>query len=112
MMKKPSTVDSYLSDFSGTARERMDELRAIIRRELPDAEEVISYSMPSFKMKKVLVYYAAWKDHIGFYPTAGPMQAFEEELKSYYTTKGSVHFPYDKPIPAALVRKIVKHRVA
>ena len=86
-------------------------MRALIRAAAPKAEEVISYNMPAFRMKKILVWYAAWKEHIGFYPHSEPMKVFAPELAKFKTSKGAIQFPIDKPIPKALVRKIVKFRI-
>ena len=108
---KPSTVEEYLSGITGQARERLEELRAVILAAAPDAEEVISYGMPAVRLRRVLVYYAAAKEHIGFYPTASPIVAFKDELARYETSKGAIRFPLDKPIPKALVKKIVAFRV-
>ncbi|MEN9599316.1 MAG: hypothetical protein RL596_1635 [Bacteroidota bacterium] len=110
--KKYKTVASYIADFDGQARARIDELRKIIQSVIPDAEEVISYNMPSYKLAKVVCYFAGYKNHIGFYPTPKPIIAFAKELTKYKTSKGAIQFPLDKPIPKLLVKKIVKFRLS
>lgn len=112
-MKKYTTVAEYLLDIPEQTIERIDELQAAIKAAVPAAEEVISYNMPAYKLHgKVLVYFAAYAKHVGFYPTASPMVVFADELSKYKTSKGAIQFPLDKKIPAALVKKIVKHRIA
>jgi len=108
---KYKTVEEYLAAAPKNLTLVLEELRRAIKEEAPQAEEVISYNMPAFKMKKVLVYYAAQKNHIGFYPTASPIIAFEKELKPYKTSKGAIQFPIGEPIPINLVKRIVQYRV-
>lgn len=110
-MRKFSTVDEYVSALRGEARERLESLRKAIKQAAPQAEEVIHYNMPAFRSNGMLVWYAAFKDHIGFYPRASAMTAFKGELASYKTSKGAIQFPIEKCIPAGLVRKIVKFRL-
>lgn len=111
-MKKYTTVAEYMQDIPAQTIERIDELQAAIKAAVPKAEEVISYNMPAYKLNgKVLVYFAAYAKHVGFYPTASPMEVFAEELSKYKTSKGAVQFPLDKKMPAALVKKIVKYRI-
>jgi uncharacterized protein YdhG (YjbR/CyaY superfamily) len=105
-----STVDEYISLFPPEIRSGLELLRSTIRKAAPEAREVISYNMPAYKMKSVLVYFAATKDHYGFYPTSSPITAFKEELKPYDTSKGTIRFPFNKRIPVKLVREIVKFR--
>lgn len=109
--KKFMTVEEYISSNPKPVRTLLEELRSIIKIAAPKAEEVISYNMPAFKQNRILVYYAAFKNHIGFYPTASPIQVFKDELLNYKTSKGAIQFPMDKPIPASLVKKIVKFRI-
>ena len=112
-MKKYTTVAAYLQDIPEQTTERIDELQAAIKAAAPKAEEVISYNMPAYKQNgKALVYFAAYAKHVGFYPTASPMVVFADELSKYKTSKGAIQFPLDKKIPAALVKKIVKYRIA
>jgi len=87
-------------------------MRAIIRKAAPDAEETISYSMPAFRQKNILVYFAAFKNHIGLYPTASGVENFKHELNDYNWSKGAIQFPYDKPLPFDLISRIVKFRVS
>lgn len=89
----------------------LGEMREIIRKAAPKAVETISYNMPAFKQGKILVYYAANKSHIGFYPTPQPIKVFADELKKYKTSKGAIQFPIDEKLPAVLIRKIVRFRV-
>ena len=107
------TIDEYIANFPKNVRDVLEELRLVIRESAPSAEETISYAMPAFKLNgKSLVFFAAWKNHIGFYP-AGPsaIKAFKKELSPYKQAKGTIQFPLDKPIPFDLVKKIVKFRV-
>ncbi len=108
---KFKTVDEYLSAFPATTKGILKELRKTIKQAAPQAEELISYNMPAFKLQGMLVYYAAHKEHIGFYPTPSGIEAFKKELSEYEMAKGSVKFPIDKPIPFDLISKIVKFRV-
>ena len=112
-MKRPSfkTVDEYISSFPPGIQAVLENLRSNIKKTVPAAEEVISYQMPAFKWNGVLVWYAAYKEHIGLYPTASPMRVFREELSKFETSKGAIRFPLGKPIPITLVRKIIKFRV-
>jgi uncharacterized protein YdhG (YjbR/CyaY superfamily) len=107
------TVDQYLAAVPEPARSTLDKIRATIRSVVPkETEEVISYGMPAFKYKKVLVWYAAFADHCSFFPTAAGIEQFKEELKGYKLSKGTIQFPVDRPLPAALVKKMVKARLA
>lgn len=111
---KAADVDSYLAACSEPHRSTLEKLRATIRSAVPkDATEVISYGMPSFRYKGGLVGYAAFKQHCSFFPMSGRVvEEFADELKPYKTSKGTIQFPVDKPLPAALVRKMVKARIA
>jgi uncharacterized protein YdhG (YjbR/CyaY superfamily) len=111
-MKKFKRVDEYIAALDEAPKERLQELRKIIREAAPRAEETISYNMPAFKSNgALLVWYAAFKKHIGFYPRASGIAAFKSELVGYKTSKGAIQFPIGRPIPARLVRKIVKFRI-
>jgi len=110
-MKKFQTVDEYLSASPKEARDILAGLRKTIRQAAPQAEEVISYNMPAFKWNGMLVWYAAHKDHIGFYPRASAISAFKRELAGYKTSKGAIQFPIEKAIPTNLVKEIVKFRL-
>jgi uncharacterized protein YdhG (YjbR/CyaY superfamily) len=107
-----TSIDEYIALFPEETKKKMQELRAAIIAAAPGAEEKISYKMPAFAQKGILVYFAAWKYHIGFYPTSSGTQAFKQELSAYKSSKGSVKFPMDKPLPLDLISKIVKFRVA
>jgi uncharacterized protein YdhG (YjbR/CyaY superfamily) len=105
------SVDEYIATFPEEIQKILEELRATIKASAPDAEEKISYQMPTFALKGNLVHFAAWKNHIGFYPTSSGTQAFKHELSIYEGAKGSVKFPIDKPLPLKLISQIVKFRV-
>lgn len=109
--KKYSTIDEYHAEFPKAVQGSLKELRSAISQAAPESEEVISYNMPAFRQNGILVYYAAYKEHIGFYPTASPIRAFKEDLKKFKTSKGAIQFPIGQKIPASLVKKIVKFRV-
>ena len=110
-MKKPTTPDEYISSFREDVQDRLMEIRSIIKNAAPDATEVISYSMPAFKLGGMLVWYGAHTTHIGFYPRASGIEVFQKELTGYKTSKGAVQFPFDRPLPRALITKMVKYRV-
>lgn len=104
-------MDEYISLFPENVQAILDKLREVIRESAPEAEEAISYGMPTFKLNGNLVHFAAYKNHIGFYPTPSGIIAFKEELSSYKQAKGSVQFPIDQPIPFDIVKQIVEFRV-
>ena len=108
--KRFTSIDEYIAEFPKPVQEILEKIRSIIHQAAPDAKETISYGMPAFKLKKILVYFAAFKKHIGFYPTASGIEAFKTEVSSYISGKGSVQFPLDAPIPYDLIEKIVKYR--
>ncbi|MDB5252774.1 MAG: hypothetical protein JWP27_1943 [Flaviaesturariibacter sp.] len=105
-------VDMYIAAFPAATQARLKSLRRAIRAAAPKAEEVISYNMPAYKYKGVLAYFAAYAAHVGFYPTAAPLVAFAPELTSFVTSKGTVRFPLDRPIPQALVKRMVRFQAA
>jgi uncharacterized protein YdhG (YjbR/CyaY superfamily) len=105
------TIDQYHAAFSKAVQQQLTHMRNIIKQAAPNAQEMISYNMPAFKLNKNLVYYAANKSHIGLYPTSGPIVAFKDELKAYKTSKGAIQFAIDKPLPTDLITKIVQYRV-
>ena len=111
-MIKVINTDEYIAGFPDDIQKLLQKMRAIICKAAPHAEEVISYGMPAYKQHKVLVYFAACKNHIGFYPTGSGIEAFKEELTAYKFSKGAIQFPFDKPLPSALITKIVKFRIA
>ena len=104
-------IDEYITASSEEVQEKLEQIRGTIKKAAPKAEEVISYQMPAFKLHKVLVYFAGFKNHIGFYPTASGIAAFEKDLAPYKWSKGAVQFPLDKPLPIKLITDIVKFRV-
>jgi uncharacterized protein YdhG (YjbR/CyaY superfamily) len=104
-------IDEYISFHPESVRMQLETLRQTIRKAAPKAEEVISYQMPAFKFHGMLVYFAAYKTHIGFYPTGSGIASFKKELDKYETSKGTVRFPIDKPLPLGLIGKMVKFRV-
>ena len=108
---KYEDIDTYISVFPEETRILLEQIRTTIREAAPDAKEKISYGMPAFAMNGILVYFAAFKNHIGFFPTSSGIKAFKEELSVFEGGKGSVRFPFDKPIPFDLVSRIVKFRV-
>jgi uncharacterized protein YdhG (YjbR/CyaY superfamily) len=107
---KPNNIDEYIAGFPKDIQTLLEQVRTTIKEAAPQAEEVISYQMPAFKFNGMLVYFAAYKNHIGFYPTASGIDAFKKELSVYKGAKGSVQFPLDKPLPLELITKIVKFR--
>ena len=109
----PKNVDEYLAGVPEPARSALNKIRAAIRCAVPpEATETISYGIPAFKHKGVLVWFAAFSNHCSLFPTASVVEAFKNELKGFSTSKGTIHFPADKPLPSALVKKLVKARLA
>jgi uncharacterized protein YdhG (YjbR/CyaY superfamily) len=104
-------IDDYIARFPPSVRKVLKEVRATVQGAAPRAEEAISYQIPTFKLKGNLVHFAAFKNHLGFYPTSSGVAHFKAELASYETAKGSIQFPLDRPIPHGLIRRIVKFRV-
>ena len=114
MKGKPDTaldVNGYIQQFPEEISEKLRLMRNLIRKAAPNAEEYISYGMPAYKLNGILVYFAAFKNHIGLYATPSGHSAFENELSKYKSGKGSVQFPHDQPLPQGLISKIVKFRV-
>jgi uncharacterized protein YdhG (YjbR/CyaY superfamily) len=107
-----NSIDEYIAAFPEDVKKILRELRTVIQAAAPEAAEKISYQMPTFFLKGNLVHFAAFKKHIGFYPTPSGIEAFKGELSIYEGAKGSVQFPIDQPMPLELIRKIVKFRVA
>ena len=107
-----NSIDEYIATFPKDIQKILEELRATIKAAAPDAEEKISYQMPTFFLNGNLVHFAAFKKHIGFYPTPSGIEAFQKELSVYNGAKGSVQFPIDEPMPLKLISRIVKFRVA
>jgi uncharacterized protein YdhG (YjbR/CyaY superfamily) len=109
----PKTVDEYLAGVPEPARSMMNKMRAAIRSAVPrKATETISYRIPAFKYNGVLVWFGAFSNHCSLFPTAAVIEAYKDELKGFSTSKGTIHFPTDKPLPIALIKKLVKARVA
>jgi uncharacterized protein YdhG (YjbR/CyaY superfamily) len=106
------SIDEYIAAFPEEIQTILQEIRATIRAAAPDAEEKISYQMPTFFLKGNLVHFAAFKNHIGFYPTPSGVEAFRKEIARYQGAKGSIRFPLDEPMPLDLITRIVKMRVA
>ena len=111
-MNKPTDIDAYISGYPEAIRKLLQEIRDTIKKAAPQAEEVISYGMPAFRQNGMLVWYAAFKNHIGFYPIPSGIEAFKDELSAFKGTKGSIHFPLDKPLPVDLISRIVSFRLA
>ena len=107
----PNSVDQYIAGFPAEVQTILQQVRQTIRNAAPEATEAIKYQIPTFVMDGNLVHFAAFKHHIGFYPTPSGIEEFEEELARYEGAKGSVRFPLDEPMPVDLIRKIVKFRV-
>jgi len=113
MSAKPQTIDEYLAPLSNENRAALEKLRRAIKSAAPKAEECISYQLPTFRLGgRMLVSFGAWANHCAFYAGVHPLETHKEELKAYETSKGTIRFPADKPLPAALVRKLVKTRIA
>ena len=107
------TVNQYLARVAESPRTTLNKMRATIRSAVPkDAVEIISYGIPAFKQKRVLVWYAAFSNHCSLFPTAAIIEKFKADLKPFSKSKGTIHFPTDKPLPTALIKKLVKARVA
>jgi len=106
-----NTIDDYIAVCPPDIRRILVELRNTVKKAAPKAEEKISYQMPAFFQKGILVYFAAQKNHIGFYPTSSGIEAFKEELSEYGLSKGTARFPLDKPLPLNLISQIVKFKV-
>ena len=104
-------IDDYIHDFPPDVRKKLIQIRDLIKKTAPEAEGKISYQMPAFFLHGVLVYFAAFKDHISFFPTASGIAAFKSEIQTYKNAKGTVQFPLDKPIPLQLIKRIVAYRV-
>jgi uncharacterized protein YdhG (YjbR/CyaY superfamily) len=105
------SVDEYIKSHPEEIKDKLKKIREAIKKAAPVAKEIISYQMPAYKLHTNLVYFAAFKNHIGFFPTSGPIKEFKKELESYETSKGTIKFPLNKKIPLGLVTKITKYRV-
>lgn len=108
---KPKDIDSFISDFPNETRLLLQKVRETIHKAAPEAREKISYGIPTFELNGNLVHFSGYKHHIGFYPGAAGIKAFEKEISGYKSAKGSVQFPIDRPIPYDLIERITKFRV-
>ena len=110
--KRFETIDEYIAAFPRNVQDILEELRRVIRESAPESEETISYGIPTFDFNgRHLVHFAAYRNHVGFYPTSSGIAHFKKELSRYELSRGTVRFPINEPIPFDLVKKIVKHRV-
>ena len=109
--KTPKSFDDYMDRFPKDVQLRLQKLRLTVKKAAPQAKEKISYGIPAFTLNGMLVWFAAFKNHIGFYPRTSAIAAFKKELSAYKGAKGSVQFPFDKPLPLTLISRIVKFRV-
>ncbi len=107
----PKTIDEYIADFPEDVRQLLEQIRAAIRKAAPEAVEKISYQMPTFYLNGNLVYFAAWKKHIGFYPSGSAIATFKTELEAYPSSKGAIQFALNQPLPLDLIHQIVRLRV-
>lgn len=111
-MKIAKDIDSYIASVENPhVRKLLQQMREVVNKAAPKAEECISYGMPAVRQNRVLVYFAAAKKHIGFYPTGTGIEAFKDQLSDYQWSKGAIQFPFDKPLPIGLITKIVKFKV-
>lgn len=108
---KPYDIDKYIAGFTKDKQKLLKQIRATIRKAAPRAEETISYGMPAFKQDGMLVYFAAWKDHVSFYPTSSGIKNFKKYLTDFKISKGTIQLPLDKSLPTRLITKIVKFKV-
>jgi uncharacterized protein YdhG (YjbR/CyaY superfamily) len=109
--QKFETIDGYIKTFPKEIQKILETVRQAIKKAAPEAEEAISYQMPTFKLNGNLVHFASFKNHIGFYPTPSGTEIFKKEISVYRSGKGSIQFPIDKPMPLSLIKKIVKYRI-
>lgn len=107
---KPENIDQYIANFPAATQKLLQQVRETIHLAVPDAKEVISYGMPAFKQKGILVYFAGYAKHIGFYPTGSGIEAFKDEFVNYKWSKGAVQFPLDQPMPLDLITRITKFK--
>lgn len=108
---KPNSIEEYIEGAPVEAQEKLRQMHLCIRAAAPDAQEGLKWSMPSYYYQKILVTFAVFKNHIGFYPMPSALEAFAKSLTKYKTTKGSIQFPLDKPLPLSLISKITRFRV-
>lgn len=110
--KIPATIDEYIESFQPSTKKILEAVRTVVQQAAPDAQEAIKYGMPTYVLGGNLVHFAAFTNHIGFYPTPDGTEQFRKELAKFKSGKGSVQFPIDEPMPLALITKMVKYRVA
>lgn len=110
-MIAPRNIDEYIAGFPDEVQEKLQRIRGAIRKAAPKAEETIKYAIPTFTLNGNLVHFAAYKNHIGFYPAPRALEEFSQELSQYERSKGAVRFPLDKPLPIGLIQRIVRYRV-
>lgn len=111
-IQKSASIDEYIAGFPTETQKVLEQVRAIIKKEAPDAEETISYAIPAFNLNKHnLVYFAGYKNHVSLYPVPKGSEAFEKEISKHKSGKGTMQFPLDKPLPLGLITKIVKYRI-
>ncbi|MGV8087314.1 MAG: iron chaperone [Candidatus Woesearchaeota archaeon] len=110
-MKKPGNVNEYIKLFPNDIQKQLKKMQSTIKSAAPKSKEEIKWSMPAYSYDKILVMFAGFKNHIGFFPTPSAINAFKKDLKDYKTSKGTIQFSYDKPIPVLLVKKITAYRV-
>lgn len=108
---KPKDIDDYIAGFPKDIQKMLQQVRVTVQKAAPKAEEAIKYNMPTFVLNGNLVHFAAYKAHIGFYPAPTGNPAFKKDFEGYTTGKGTIQFPFDKPLPLSLITKIVKHRI-
>lgn len=106
-----ANVNEYIADFPAATRQLLKQIRSAIKEAAPEAEEYIGYQMPAYKLNGILVYFAGYKNHIGFYPGSAALEKFAHETEGYKKSKGTVQFPLDQPLPLKLIRDIVKFRL-
>ena len=109
-MKRPENVDEYIAGFPGDIKNKLEQMRQLIRKAAPQSEELISYGMPAFRMNGNMVWFGAYTNHIGFYPKVDGTNALKKELSKYMGTKGSVHFTLNKPLTTKLITEMVRVR--
>ena len=110
-IKKPKSVDEYIGSFSKNDQKPLNEIRKLIKECAPKAEEVISYGIPAYRLHGMLIWFGGHKNHIGLYPKGSAIKFFEKDLLNYNTSKGTIQFPFNEPVPRELVKKIIKYRV-
>ena len=106
--KQPTTIDEYIAGFPKDVQERMQKVRAAIKKAAPDAEEAIKYQIPTFVLNGNLIHFGGYQNHIGLYPGSRPVEEFKDELSQYEVSKGTVRFPLDKPLPMGVITKLTK----